>query len=353
MRILHTADVHLQDLEDLRWQALKRIISICDERNVELLIISGDLFDSSANAEGLRPHIRELLSGGSFETVIIPGNHDHESFRPGFYFGRGVKVLNHPDWRRNLLNYGDLRLIGIPFQQLDAMEIARRLRELATHLPEGRINMLLYHGELLDAFFERGEFGPEETGRYMPVRLSSLAELPIDYVLAGHFHARFDAWRIGERGYFVYPGSPISITRRELGPRKVNLFEVGQPPTEYVLDTPHFVETSVRLNPFEDADPMALIRQNLSGLESSATALLTVTGYVIQDEEKLVEEINDLLADLACNIEVRYEFRDVGRVLHHPLFGMLAEELARAGCSDERKEQLREMALQAMIGAEI
>ena len=134
MKVLHTSDIHLQALEDPRRQALKRITSTCDERDVDLLIISGDLFDSSANAEDLRPHLRELLSGGSFETVIIPGNHDHASFRPGLYLGKRVNVLNDPDWRQNLLDYGDFQLVGVPFQQLDATDTARRLREPARAL---------------------------------------------------------------------------------------------------------------------------------------------------------------------------------------------------------------------------
>jgi DNA repair exonuclease SbcCD nuclease subunit len=353
MKILHTGDLHLQALEDRRWQALKSIISICNEENVDLLIIAGDLFDSSANAEDLRPHIRDLLSGGSYDTVIIPGNHDHESFKPGFYFGKRVSVLNDPDWRENVLDFDDVRLVGIPFEQLDAMEVSRRLEELADHLDKNRTNILLFHGELLDAFFDRGDFGPEETKRYMPVHLSSFEELPVDYVLAGHFHAKFDVWRIGEAGYFVYPGSPISITKRELGARKVNLFRVGEPPSEHVLNTPHFIAVNVRLNPFDALKPTDAIRQSLSDMETSSMALIRVVGYVAQAEEELVDEIDSLILEFPFDVEIEYEFRDIARVLRHPLFEMFQEELAQADCSDEQAEQLKEMAIQAMIEAEI
>lgn len=33
MKILHTGDLHLQALEDRRWQALKSIISMCNEEH--------------------------------------------------------------------------------------------------------------------------------------------------------------------------------------------------------------------------------------------------------------------------------------------------------------------------------
>lgn len=353
MKILHTGDLHLQALEDRRWQALKTIISVCNEEHVDLLIIAGDLFDSSANAENLRLHIRDLLSGGTYDTVIIPGNHDHESFKPGFYFGKRVSVLNDPDWPANILDFDDVRLIGVPFEQLDVMEVSRRLEELADYLDKNRTNILLYHGELLDAFFDRGDFGPEESKRYMPVRLSSFEELRVDYVLAGHFHVKFDVWQIGEAGYFVYPGSPISITKRELGARKVNLFQTGEPPSEHVLDTPHFIATNVRLNPFDAAEPIDVIRQSLSDVETFAMVLLRVTGYVVQSEEELVDEIDSLINEFPFDVEIEYEFRDIARVLRHPLFEMFQEEIAQADCSDEQAEQLREMAIQAMIEAEI
>jgi len=353
MKILHTGDLHLRELEDRRWQALKSIISICNEESVNLLIIAGDLFDSSANAEDLRPHIRELFSSGSFDAVIIPGNHDYDSFKPGFYFGKNVKVLNDSDWRENILDYNSARLIGIPFAQLNAMDIFRRLKDLANYLAKDRTNILIYHGELLDAFFDREDFGPEETKRYMPVRLSSFEEISVDYVLAGHFHTKFDVWQIGEDGYFVYPGSPISITKRELGPRKVNLFVIGEPPSEYVLDTPHFIEVNIRLNPLEDADPADVIRQRLSDIKHSAMALLTIAGYIEKSEDELVNEIESLINLFPFDIEVEYEFRDITRVLQHPLFEMFQEELVHSGGSDEHVEQLREMAIQAMIEAEI
>jgi exonuclease SbcD len=70
-------------------------------------------------------------------------------------------------------------------------------------------NILLCHGELLDAFFSRTCFGAEGEGRYMPFKLSYFDDLNIDYVLAGHFHSRFDVWQLKNGGYFVYPGSPI------------------------------------------------------------------------------------------------------------------------------------------------
>ncbi|PIP12554.1 MAG: serine/threonine protein phosphatase, partial [bacterium (Candidatus Stahlbacteria) CG23_combo_of_CG06-09_8_20_14_all_40_9] len=87
MRILHTADLHLQTEEDSRWDALKTIVRVASNENVDLLIISGDLFDSGIDAESLRPGIRSIFSNTGFDTIIIPGNHDKDSYGEGLYFG--------------------------------------------------------------------------------------------------------------------------------------------------------------------------------------------------------------------------------------------------------------------------
>jgi len=258
VKLLHASDVHLAEESDDRWKALVEIVELASERSVGRLIISGDLFDNEEAAEALRVPLRTLFEGAAFDTLIIPGNHDAETFRAGFYFGEGVQVLSDPNWSKNVVEYDDVRIIGIPFEAMDAEEFYRRLRGLSSVLDHDRSNMLLYHGELLDASFDREAFGPER-GRYMPSRLAYFAELGVDYVLAGHFHSSFDVRRFGEGGYFVYPGSPVSITRREVGRRHVALIEPGNAPQQIPLDTHHFERVQVMLDAFADQDPIKKI----------------------------------------------------------------------------------------------
>ena len=80
MRILHTADIHLQEYDDEKWQALHQLIKIGKKEQVDVFLISGDLFDKDINAESLRPKIRDLFSNNGFKVLIIPGNHDTASF---------------------------------------------------------------------------------------------------------------------------------------------------------------------------------------------------------------------------------------------------------------------------------
>ncbi len=92
MRILHTADWHLGDrmgridrTDDLR-RAVERVADCCEQEQVDVLLVAGDLFSEMSRPDGLRDSIEHLQ--GTFEkflrrggTVLaITGNHDNENF---------------------------------------------------------------------------------------------------------------------------------------------------------------------------------------------------------------------------------------------------------------------------------
>lgn len=351
MKILHTADLHLRTFGDERWTALEAIVEVCRAEGASILAICGDLFDTDAAAEDLRTNIRELFSGNQFHTVIIPGNHDTASYKPGYYFGEQVTFFNHEDYRENVYDSDSTRIIGIPFEDIEGVELLRKIRNLAPLLTDDRTNIILYHGELLDAFYSRSDFGPEGERRYMPAQLSYFEDLQVDYVLAGHFHTKFDVLSIGPNGYFVYPGSPVSITRRELGRRRVNLFEVGEPPAEYAVDTEHFEQVDIVLNPVSDPDPLNRVRDRLAEVHPMATILLAIGGYVAQAEDELVSHVEALLEGRP--VEPSYDFRDIRHVLTHPLFEVFEGKLAEGEHDEERASRLRDTMIQAMIEARL
>jgi len=92
MKILHTADWHLNDrlgridrTGDLR-TAVERVAAACESERVDVLIVAGDLFSEQARPEALRETIRHwqevfagFLSGGG-TILTCTGNHDSETF---------------------------------------------------------------------------------------------------------------------------------------------------------------------------------------------------------------------------------------------------------------------------------
>ena len=353
MKILHTADIHLREYEDNRWKTLQKLIEMGKKKKVDIFVISGDLFDKDANAENLRPKIRNIFSRNGFKIVIIPGNHDCNSYRSGMYFGGDVTILSD---LCTPFEFKDVRIWGMPFETIEGKNILIKLHSLANKLTPNKKNILLYHGELLDAFFSRKDFGKEGEERYMPVKLSYFKDLKIDYVLAGHFHSKFDVRELGNGGYFVYPGSPISITKRETGQRKVNIFEVGKPPDPrgYPLDTPHFEEVIIEFNPLKKENPLYIVEENLKKVHPKASIILTIKGYInlkeiTMSETELINQIKEIIKGRCSKEDFKPEFKDIHSILEEDLFKTFEKKLAKKDYDEERKQQLLNVAIEAMV----
>lgn len=357
MKILHTADVHLLKEGDHRWFALQELIATANNHKVDYLTISGDLFESNADADHLKPKIRDLFQDVGFQTLVIPGNHDAKAYPSGFYFGGDIKFLSNEDWTANIVERQEAIIIGLPFTELDAREFHRRLRNLLQEVGSDLPIILLYHGELLDASYDRGAFGHEEKKRYMPSRLAYFEEAGINYVLAGHFHTSFDVRQFGGYGFFVYPGSPVSITRRETGKRKAALIEVGREPAEIELSTHHYRQLRIPLNAFDQEGPLQAIKQQLDMIDPGATALLEITGTITGSETELVRSVEKLTQDMSVD-KLDFHFKDVSQIVSHPVFELFEKHLdqfdnTEDDFDEQDREELRQMVIQAMSEADL
>jgi exonuclease SbcD len=354
VKILHTADIHLREYKDERWEALEQIVEVGKRKQVDILTICGDLFDKDIDAENLRPKIREVFSNIPFKVLIIPGNHDADSYKSGMYFGENVFILSDTSPFQHS-DISDTRIIGLPFEPVQGQNLLGKIQALKGKLTPDKKNILLCHGELLDAFFSGADFGAEGKERYMPFKLSYFEGLNIDYVLAGHFHSKFDDRQLKNGGYFVYPGSPVSITQRETGQRGVNLFEVGSPPHKHPLDTFHYQEITITLNPFKEENPVEIVQQHFEKLHPKATAILTVKGYVNSEkiqmtEQDIVSQIKEI-TEGKCTKEPHDEFKDISRILENDLFKSFKNKVKEGDYTEEEKRQLQDIAIKAMMQA--
>ena len=353
MKILHTADIHLKEYNDERWQTLQQLIGIGKKEKIDIFVVSGDLFDKDIQAENLRPKIREIFTNTGFKIVIIPGNHDADSYKSGMYFGEDAVIMTDLS---SPFEYKNIRVWGIPFEPLETEKILIKLHLLKDRLTSDKENILLYHGELLDAFFSRTDFGDEGEGRYMPVKLSYFKDLNLSYVLSGHFHSRFDVWEIGSEKYFIYPGSPISITKRETGQRKVNIFEVGKPPKEYLISSSYFENVDILFDPFKDKKPLEIVKEHFDNLRPEARAILRIKGCINSEaigmnEIELKEKIKEIVKD-RC-VEDYYEFQDVNNIIEDDLFKSFMHKLEKTDYGEKKKKEMYDVAIRTMIEARL
>ncbi len=86
-------------------------------------------------------------------------------------------------------------------------KVVEKLRSISNDLTPDKKNIYYITVNCL-MLFSRRDFGEEGEERYMPVKLSYFKDLNLDYILAGHFHSRFDMWKLENGGYLFTLAHP-------------------------------------------------------------------------------------------------------------------------------------------------
>ncbi|MCE5221705.1 MAG: exonuclease SbcCD subunit D [Clostridium sp.] len=160
MRILHTADWHLgknlegQSRMDEQEQFLNDFVKIVEENNIDLIMIVGDVYDSSnppARAEKMFYDTLKRLSGnGERLTLVISGNHDN----PDRLVAAGPLARNHgiimvgtPKTVVSCGEYGKHKVIesGEGFIEIE-INNERTVILTVPYPSERRLNEVIYNG---------------------------------------------------------------------------------------------------------------------------------------------------------------------------------------------------------------
>lgn len=342
MRILVTADVHLAADHPERLAALEDVIRIGRENAVDVLLIAGDLFDAGVDIEAIKPALRERFSDIPFPTYVIPGNHDASAFREEDHFGDTITVLaNRPFSQRRI---GSVNLIAVPYIETDFGAVLDDLH--AAHEADAE-NVLLIHGTLSSA--QNTAVGDED--RYLPFTPEQLLETGADYVAAGHIHATSTKQTFGDNAcVFVYPGSPVSITRSETGKRGAWIIDTEQAHLEHVhVDAPYFVREELDLIPGEATAKLSELEHRLASRDlTRATVLVEPAGFIEMDEAAFFNSLEEIVANAGSDgYEINQEHVDsASAVLDSGLYRAFERKLDERDAVDSR--QLRRIVLQAL-----
>ena len=214
LRIIHTSDVHLEtdtfgsgergvQLRDKVRHSFSRVIDIANNRDADLLLIVGDLFDSARVTEEGLAFAFGTIGRARMPVVMIPGNHDAHDER-SIYAGLAPGAL--PE---------NLHLILEPDgTTLDFPELATRIwgRAIVEHTPdyrplggvpepgEGLWNIALAHG----FFMEEGEIE-----RSSPITPGEIERSHYDYVALGHVHVLSDVSQGATRAFYCGTPAPL------------------------------------------------------------------------------------------------------------------------------------------------
>ncbi|MBU5674945.1 exonuclease SbcCD subunit D C-terminal domain-containing protein [Alkaliphilus sp. MSJ-5] len=264
MRILHTSDWHLgKNLEGHSRLAeqerfLEELINIVEERGVDLILIAGDIYDTSnppAQAERLFYNsVKRLSRNGERPVIIVAGNHDNPDrlvAASPLAYDHGVVLLGKPKSTIEIGKYGSFQIVDAGEGFLEMEVKGERVVVLTLPYPsEQRLNELLSEeieeearrksyseriGEIFGSLSEKYRedtinlavshlfvMGGEEIGSERPIQLGG--SLTVDanhlpqnahYVALGHLHKPQKVVGSGKLKAY-YSGSPIEYSKKEI-----------------------------------------------------------------------------------------------------------------------------------------
>ncbi len=230
VRLLHTADWHLGkvlkgvDRTPEVGEALKALVEVVAKEGVDLVVISGDLFDRpqvSAEAEAMAVEFFLRLRELGVPALVIAGNHDPkerlEALAPLLALA-GAEVRGKPLFREEggVVRVGDLEAALLPFVSerilvkkvlQEAEERHRTYAEAMRRILDNlRSPLMLGHFALEGARPGAGEFAFHLTGSYA-VPPSALP-LEARYLALGHIHRQ---QQVSEAPVAWYSGSLIQL----------------------------------------------------------------------------------------------------------------------------------------------
>ncbi len=229
IRILHAADLHLDSPFDAlseekaaqrrreQRELLRSLASIRAENGCDLVLLSGDLFDSDAAWAETEELLSLTLSELAVPVFIAPGNHDYFRSRGRWTRLRlpeNARVFSSPDFSCEVLNDMGVRVWGAAFTDTYC---AGKLAELRIPRADDFIDLVCVHGEV-------GVPG----SRYNPISERELAGTKADYVALGHNHS-FSGLRKAGGTYYAWPGCPEGRGFDECGEKGVLLVDIDAP----------------------------------------------------------------------------------------------------------------------------
>lgn len=205
VRIVHTADLHLDSpfggLSPEQASARRRqqrgilyqIAEVVRRERADLLLMAGDLFDSSFTYRETDEAFLDAFGAIPAQVFIAPGNHD--PFDGAGPYNKLELPENVHVFSSESISWFDLpalhcRVWGAGFMAPEC----RSLLEGFAAKGDGAVEIMVLHGDL-------------SGGVYCPISREQIARSGLDYLALGHVHGCSGILREG-RTFYAYPGCP-------------------------------------------------------------------------------------------------------------------------------------------------
>lgn len=236
IRFLHTADLQIgmtassvgklaKQLQDARVESLKTLLQVAAEKQVNFVIIAGDLFETNQVSQKYRQLVAQALENAKpLRVFILPGNHDY--YGPNSVYtkeefsriGLHVQVLSE---RRPVL-LPDLDLVLYPSPCMETRSHDSPARGIVRQTG-ARFHVAILHGSVPSII---GRTSEED--EYFPMSVDELENLGMDYIALGHWHSLYPDPVATPDSQFFYSGAPEPTGFGEPKSGNVLLVEINE-----------------------------------------------------------------------------------------------------------------------------
>lgn len=348
MRILHAADLHLDSafaglaeekaalLRQESRDILRRMVDWANDHAVDVMLLSGDLFDSDRMYSQTARTLAQALARFRGRIFLSPGNHD-------FYApGSGYDAV---DWPENVHIFTSRRPQTVLLRSLNASVTGAAFTAAEEWEPfdgasfsggDAPIRLGVLHGEVT-----RGE------SKYRAIPSAEIEKTNLTYLALGHVHRCAGVQRAGNTAY-AYPGclpgrgfdetGDKGFLYGEITPEKVELEFIPFAPRRYQSVTADIT----------DRDPADAVRQALDPDCGQDICRVLLTGSRRENFSlsALTSELSGLCAALELTDET-YPEEDVwARCGEDSLRGLFLQNLRARydGADEDEKRQLLQAA---------
>ncbi|MBO7345314.1 MAG: DNA repair exonuclease, partial [Clostridia bacterium] len=191
-------------------RTFERLTDYATENGVSVVIIAGDMFDTSRVTIRTRERVIKAIENNStVEFLYLSGNHDDDNFVSTCEnLPCNFKVFSDK-W--SAFDYGEVVVSGVKLTTHNCGTIYDDLS-----LDEKRINIVTLHGQIAD-------YKGSETAQ--KISLPLLKDKNIDYLALGHVH-EYSQGQLDLRGKYAYAGCLEGRGFDELGDKGFVLIEV-------------------------------------------------------------------------------------------------------------------------------
>ena len=394
MRILHTGDWHLgKNLEghsrlEEQEKFLKDFITIVEQQNIDLVIIAGDVYDTSnppAAAEKLfYDTLKKLSKNGERITLVISGNHDNPErlvaagplamehgiimvgtpktiVQTGTYgqheivdSGEGYIELKIKDEKAVILTVpypSEKRLNEVLYHEMEEAEeraatYGERIKELftnlSTHYREDTINLVTSHLFAMDSEEGGSERSIQLGGSY--IVSGDCFPKEAQYIALGHVHKPQIVPGTNKRAR--YSGSPLHYNKKEVSyTKKCFVVEVKPNQEAVVEEVPFPIYKPIEVWKCESIDAALERCEAEKDREAYVYLEIETDRYIREDEIKQMKSLKADILEILPKIKGQDEIEEETKRLTEQSF----EDIFKAFYKKERGTEVAQDVLDVLM----